>query len=36
LNIDDQISNISVKPKMRPVNKISKFVTSKIRPKLRP
>ena len=36
LNIDDQRSNTSVKPKMRPVNKISKFVTSKIRPKLRP
>ena len=36
LNIDDQISNISIKPKMRPVNKINKFVTSKIRPKLRP
>ena len=36
LNGDDQRSNTSVKPKMRPVNKISKFVTSKIRPKLRP
>ena len=32
----DQRSNTSVKPKMRPVNTISKFVTSKIRPKLRP
>jgi hypothetical protein len=36
LNIDDQSSNTSVKPKMRPVNKKSKLVTSKIRPKLRP
>ena len=36
LNIDDQSSNTFVKPKMRPVNKKSKFVTSKIRPKLRP
>ena len=36
LNIDDQRPKTSVKPKMRPVNKISKFVTSKIRPKLRP
>ncbi len=35
-NIDDQSSNTSVKPKIRPVNKKSKFVTSKIRPKLRP
>ncbi len=36
LTTGDQRSNTFVKPKMRPVNKISKFVTSKIRPKLRP
>ena len=36
LNGDDQRSNTSVKPKMRPVNTLRKFVTSKIRPKLRP
>ena len=36
LTSDDQRSNTSVKPKMRPVNTINKYVTSKIRPKLRP
>ena len=36
LTSDDQRSNDPVKPKIRAVNTIGKFVTSKIRPKLRP